>query len=381
MMKPTWHEAIIDGVTEAGDQSPSSTSSKARHTNILLVCHNLIDWSALAEILARDFTLDTVHADQDIVDKLNHFHADIIITDTVLKPRDEYQYIPIIQVSDDLVTDVSELQARVATALQVRAQYQALIDLNNVLNVRVQQQANELIEYQQAALNANAAKSEFLANMSHELRTPLHCILSFSRIGIKKNGKVPEEKISQYFEQIHDSGMRLLLLMNDLLDLAKLEAGKTRYTYTDFDLLSLLEQICSDIMSKSKEKEIVIQNEIKQNLQEIKADKDKLTQVIQNLLSNALKYSYQGSQVTLKLTKDNEFIILCVENHGVGIPDDELLCIFDSFTQSRQTKTGAGGTGLGLSIAREIIDQHGGKIWAESEDNGITRFYISLPQG
>jgi PAS domain S-box-containing protein len=240
------------------------------------------------------------------------------------------------------------------------------------------------------AERANIAKSEFLANMSHELRTPMHAILSFSNFGIKKVNSVSAEKLLSYFEKIHLSGERLLSLLNDLLDLSKIEAGKLTFDFAPHDLNSILKKAVSEQESVLKNKRLTVNHLEPECNTEAQLDSVKVTQVIANFLSNAIKFSKQGATISIKITQDELFsglgnapaLRLSVTDQGIGIPQGELECIFDEFIQSSKTKASAGGTGLGLSICKEFIDAHHGRIWAEHNvgDGAVFNFVIPLHQ-
>ncbi len=241
------------------------------------------------------------------------------------------------------------------------------------LNLKLKNTAN-------LAENANQAKSVFLANISHELRTPMHGILSFARFGQQKIETATKDKLKSYFDEIYDSGSRLMGLLNDLLDLSKLESGKTAYTMCDENIISVARSVASEMNAFAEEKGIHL--EIESSEQEIvgKLDREKIMQVMRNLISNAIKFSEKGTVVQAVFSQTPEMIKCQIINHGVGIPESELETVFDKFIQSSKTKTGAGGTGLGLAICREIIEQHGGRIWAENHPNKETRFTFELPR-
>lgn len=237
---------------------------------------------------------------------------------------------------------------------------------------------------------ANTSKSDFLANMSHELRTPMHAILSFSSFGIKKINTATPEKLLSYFEKIHLSGERLLSLLNDLLDLSKLEAGKVQYKFSLFKLNAILDLAVSEQHTLLENKSITLTIIKPECETEAQFDNIKIAQVISNFLSNAIKFSEQGANIFIAITADDLFsdlgitpaLRLSVTDQGIGIPDDELEYIFDKFIQSSKTKTNAGGTGLGLAICKEFIDAHHGRIWAEHNPKGgaIFNFVIPLDQ-
>jgi signal transduction histidine kinase len=230
------------------------------------------------------------------------------------------------------------------------------------------------------AERANRLKSMFLANMSHELRTPIHGILSFARFGIKNFAKAEREKLKKYFETIQDSGTVLLRLVNDVLDLAKLEAGKVTLDCQHVDLELLLAKIVDEFGSIASEKHIKIQCAMAEGDATVRVDPDKILQVLRNLVSNAVKFSPEKGSITITTRRGNGAFIIAVADEGVGIPPDELETVFDKFVQSSKTRTAAGGTGLGLAICRQIVQAHGGRIWAENriEGGAVVSFEIPL---
>jgi len=233
---------------------------------------------------------------------------------------------------------------------------------------------------------ANISKSEFLANMSHELRTPMHGILSFARFGIKNIDKEDKAKNLKYFERINVSGERLLALLNDLLDLSKLEAGKMEFDIVDADLEKVVEHCVAEQQARINEMNLSVIINAKHSSQ-VACDAVRIGQVITNFLSNAIKFSPEQSEIIITIQpqalKQGEQSIngiqLSIEDNGVGIPPNELDVVFDKFIQSSKTKTNAGGTGLGLSICTEIIKGHHGKLWAENGKNGGAIFYFLIP--
>lgn len=228
------------------------------------------------------------------------------------------------------------------------------------------------------AEKANLAKSMFLANMSHELRTPIHGILSFSKFGLKNAAKGELEKLQRYFLTIHDSGTVLLRLVNDLLDLAKLEAGKVTLDIRDANFQSLASKVIDEFRSLTMEKNITI-IEPEDLGTKIRVDPTRTMQVIRNLLGNSVKFSPAGTSVKIEAQSRDGFLQVSVADEGPGIPESELETIFDKFVQSSKTSTGAGGTGLGLPICREIVSAHGGRIWAENRPGRGAVFFFEVP--
>lgn len=227
---------------------------------------------------------------------------------------------------------------------------------------------------------ANQAKTDFLADISHELRTPMHGILGFAKLGIFKARSKNVEKMIEYYEEIKKSGERLLLLLNDLLDLSKLEAGRISIDYNYVSVSELIITIIKELHPLSSEKGLGIIYDKPAFSDKAEIDGNKMGQVVRNLISNAIKFSDEGGQVKVSLL-DNDFDFqISVEDEGIGIPENELITVFDKFKQSSRTKSSGEGTGLGLAISKQIIKSHHGQIWAENNPRGGTIFHCSFPK-
>jgi signal transduction histidine kinase len=244
---------------------------------------------------------------------------------------------------------------------------------------RLKERTIDLQEAKKMAEAANNAKSTFLSNVSHELRTPMHGILSFASFGIKKHATANPDKILDYFQKIRQSGETLLTLLNDLLDLAKLESGKIAYKFRSANLNSLIGIVKEEYNSLALEHNLTIRCEHLEANEKITLDADKIRQVLRNLLSNAVKFSPEGRTIDVVSFKKADSIVVSVRDQGAGIPEDELENIFDKFVQSSKTKTNTGGTGLGLPICREIIAAHKGRIWAENNPDIGANLSFEIP--
>ncbi len=266
------------------------------------------------------------------------------------------------------VLDITESKKIQAELISYREHLQELVDA----------QTKDIIEARDAALAGERAMSSFIANMSHEIRTPLHGILSFSNFGLKKIETADRSKLQNYFQEIHDSGETLLLLLNDLLDLSKLKAGKMMYDYQAADLVQVIQLAAKEFSAMRIEKNISLDINIPNSLQG-NFDKDKIRQVVRNVLSNSIKFSPNGSTIQLTAQPKQNHFEITIRDEGPGIPEEELSEIFNPFIQSSNTRSKAGGTGLGLAICKEIIESgHGGKIQASNNADRGASFYISI---
>ena len=295
--------------------------------------------------------------------------------------RPDGRTFPVEYVSTPL-RDKDEVVGLVVTFKDITAQQQAVETIRqhtHLLETTVQARTLELQAAKEAAEAASQIKSEFLANMSHELRTPLHGILSFAGFGLTKVATAPPEKLRDYFHKIEQSGQVLLGLLNDLLDLAKLEAGRMVFEFQASDLRLLLARVADEFSSLTSERDLTILCHTPDVPMDVSIDAEKMMQVFRNLLSNAVKFSPVGGTIELRLSRSAQSLVVTIADQGVGITEEELESIFDKFIQSRRTKTGAGGTGLGLSICREIITAHHGRIWAANRPEGGAVFTLELP--
>lgn len=236
--------------------------------------------------------------------------------------------------------------------------------------------ANELIVARDIAEKANETKSKFISNISHELRTPMHGILSYSKFGIKRIDTDPRTKLLKYFTGIKASGDRLLNLINNLLDLAKLESKELTVNLKSSNILDIIDSCVNEQNARLEEKQLTTKVNLLSESAIAMFDPILIGQVITNLLSNSIKFSDSNSLIEFKVfvevphltdTSTEKPMLYCsIQDEGLGIPDGELYDIFTSFTQSSRTETGAGGTGLGLAISMNIIEAHKGTIWAEN---------------
>ena len=241
--------------------------------------------------------------------------------------------------------------------------------------------AEELRVAKESSEAANRAKSDFLANMSHELRTPLNSVIGFSGV-LKKEfyGKL-NEKQSEYVRYIEESGKHLLGLINDILDLSKVEAGKMKLQAAPVALTDVIQASVTMLKERAMKNDIRLSVEIGPGVEDaIEADERKVKQILFNLLSNAVKFTPEGGSVTLTASKEEDAVRICVADTGIGIRAEDMAKLFSEFTQLESTYTKKyDGTGLGLALTKKLVELHGGRIWVESEEGKGSRFFFTLP--
>ncbi|MCX7927404.1 MAG: cell wall metabolism sensor histidine kinase WalK [Candidatus Omnitrophica bacterium] len=226
-------------------------------------------------------------------------------------------------------------------------------------------------------------KSQFVASVSHELRTPLVAIeKSISLMLSKAAGEINETQ-SQFLNIAERNLKRLTALINDLLDLSKLEAGKMVLKRRPVSLASLIQDAIESMLNWAGSKSIALKKEIAQDLPLIELDPDRIIQVLNNLIGNAIKYTPSGGQITVKarFVSQEHCVEVEVEDTGIGIPEEDLDKVFEKFYQAKgHEQTEIKGTGIGLAIVKEIVTLHGGKVWVESQLGKGSRFFFTIPQ-
>lgn len=242
-----------------------------------------------------------------------------------------------------------------------------------------------LRERNEALQEADRLKSEFLANVSYELRSPLTSISGFSEMLRQEYFGTLSEKQKEYIESIHESSQHLMQLINDILDLASIEAGYMRLLVSEFDIYAMMKSVLSLISERAKQYDLKIRFECPANIGKMLGDETRIKQILFNLLSNAIKYSQPGQPITLGASApDKEKILLWVEDEGQGISPEEREAVFAKFYKGRnqeaaRSKSGQrSGTGLGLSIVKNFIELHGGNVWLTSEHGRGARFECTL---
>jgi len=233
--------------------------------------------------------------------------------------------------------------------------------------------------YRQLAA-ANQHKSEFLANMSHELRTPLNAIIGFSEVLHERMFGELNDKQAEYIEDIRASGRHLLSLINDILDLSKVEAGRMELELSSFDLSAALESAVTLVKERAGRHGLSLHLVVDPGLGELVADERKVKQILLNLLSNAVKFTPEGGRVGLTATAAEELITIAVSDTGIGITPEDQEAIFEEFRQVGSGSQKQEGTGLGLTLTKKFVELHGGRIWVSSEVGTGSTFSFTLPR-
>ena len=226
---------------------------------------------------------------------------------------------------------------------------------------------------------ASQHKSEFLANMSHELRTPLNAIIGFSEVLTEGMFGEINDKQAEYLRDILESGRHLLSLINDILDLSKIEAGRMELEPADFDLPTAIDNALTLVRERAGRQGIALGRQIDERLGTIRADERKVKQVLLNLLSNALKFTSEGGRIDVHAVLDDGLVEVSVADTGVGIAPEDQEAIFEEFRQVGTADKKVEGTGLGLALSRKFIELHGGRIWVQSEVGRGSTFTFTIP--
>jgi signal transduction histidine kinase len=226
---------------------------------------------------------------------------------------------------------------------------------------------------------ASRHKSEFLANMSHELRTPLNAIIGFSEVLAEKMFGEVNAKQAEYLQDILESGRHLLSLINDILDLSKIEAGHMELEAADFHLPSAIDNALTLVRERATRRGITLGSTIDERLGMVRGDERKVKQILLNLLSNALKFTPEGGRIDVGAGRHDKVAEVSVADTGIGIAPADQEAVFEEFRQVGAAERKAEGTGLGLALCRKFVELHGGKIWVQSEPGRGSTFTFTLP--
>ena len=273
-----------------------------------------------------------------------------------------------------------EAKYELKTVINNALREQELLIRNRKLVESLQQSNNSLEETNQALEKASQAKSDFLARMSHELRTPLNVIMGFTELMLDQvPGEINEEQ-RQCLDDVLTSGRHLLGLINEVLDLSKVEAGKAELRVKDIALSEVVELITGVMMPELSQRRQSLNVDLEKGLPLVRADEARLRQVFFNLLSNASKFTPDGGKIKIEASRKDNLCQVSVSDNGIGIKKEDQKQIFEPFYQVDTSMTRERrGTGLGLALVKEIVEMHGGQVWVESEYKKGSRFIFTLP--
>ena len=253
---------------------------------------------------------------------------------------------------------------------------QAVIAIQNARLFREIQEKSQQLEV------ANKHKSEFLANMSHELRTPLNAIIGFSEVLLERLFGELNDKQADYLNDIHSSGRHLLSLINDILDLSKVEAGRMELEPSTFELAGAVANALTLVRERAQRHGIALGQQVDAKLGDIVADERKFKQILLNLLSNAVKFTPDGGRIDVLARREDGNAVISVHDTGIGIASEDQAAVFDEFRQvGRDYTRKQEGTGLGLALTKKFVELHGGRIWLESQPGKGSTFTFSIPIG
>jgi len=268
---------------------------------------------------------------------------------------------------------------------QIQHRDEALQQAHDNLECRVEERttqlavANKELEAKNREVErATRLKSQFLASMSHELRTPLNAIIGFSDLLVDKAAGPLTDKQNRFVGHVRNGARHLLQLINDILDLSKIEAGLLDMHYEDFQLKDALPEVLSTIRPLAMNKNIAVEQNLETEEAWVRADRVRFKQILYNLLSNAVKFTPNEGRITIGCSQREKFVRISVTDTGIGIKPEDQAMVFEEF---RQAEGAHEGTGLGLAITRRLVEQQGGKIVLESEFGKGSRFTFSLPCG
>lgn len=274
-----------------------------------------------------------------------------------------------------------EIIARIAVQIKLKKVHEKSKWITEKTNEGIKLLYKELEKQSQELKKLDSLKSDFISTVSHELRTPLAIIRQgVSLLHRKILGEV-NDKQSEVLVDVIESVDRLVNIINDILDISKLEAGKVKLNKAEVVVSEFMVKLIKQFQIKAQLKDITLTTDFPEDLPSLLGDKDKLIQVVTNLIANAIKFTSQGGKIIVSAKATGDFVQLAISDTGVGISKEDVVKLFDKFQQfGRKDGPGEKGTGLGLAISKQIVELHEGTIWAESEIGKGSTFYIAIPK-
>ena len=363
----------------------------------LLVEDNPGDARLIRELLSakrNSYQISHVSRLEDAIARLPNDRMDVILLDltlpdstgleTVFRMREAARDVPIVVLTglDDETLAVKAVQEGAQDYLEKDQLGSQLLERTVRHAIERHRLLWELQRRKAQAEKASRAKSEFLANMSHELRTPLNAIIGFSEVLSDEHFGSLNDKQKEYTHDILESGEHLLALINDILDLSKIEAGKTELTLNLLDLKQTVEATISLVRERADARNVAVSVNISDDIGTMRLDERKIKQILFNILSNAIKFTPNGGKIGVEVKKNgNKEVLVSIWDTGIGIDEKDKSKVFEEFQQIDNAYSRAyPGTGLGMPLTKKLVELHGGTIWFESDgkDKG-TRFSFILP--
>jgi signal transduction histidine kinase len=375
---------------------------------VLVVDDNADMRAYLMRLLAEEYRVCTAGDGKEALQKARRLLPAIVLADIMMPVMSGHDLLKALRCDDALrTTPVILLTARAGTEARVQSleagaddyvskpfsEEELLARINNQLRIHRQERelaakANQLQELYSKLETINGElrelslrKSELVSIVSHDLRTPLAAIGGFVDNLLEGIAGPLTEKQQRYLHRIHSNLSRLVRMINDLLDLSKIEAGTVRLALKTFSIGDFIENLVENLSGLAGEKNISLRAAVENKQLLVRGDPDKLTQVLTNLVQNACKFTPERGEVRLEIGSDKAgFVRICVADTGCGIPPEEAAQVFDKFYRGASSKGEARGAGLGLAIAKHFVELHQGRIWVESTPGQGSRFYFTLPE-